>query len=351
MSDNENGGRCICSDRKSELDKILLEIEKLDAQSLKMATEQVERIEMGASAEWVMEQQRLAEAATKAEEAKTNATRRRRLSAIIAACLVLAIILSGTFAWNYYRDHKTNDADVGNLKYKARLVETYDPNKTKDWKVTDADVPKIIRVYNPGAETEFDFNIYGDIFTRIQLKEFMEFYPTNEIYTADRYMIDTNGRFRSFISETAANNWVAANLDSLYNNAPHTVEKLRMFSTPFKTNSYASNADSIDRYIAQYNKLPLVQADPSKALTPADLTVGGDGATLDPDKVSIDPLAGLDDADLPWYIQTKESDPNGVYGAFILLDLSTDRNNPQPLVIGASKRAASKKALMGNMTT
>ncbi|MBN1324609.1 MAG: hypothetical protein JW974_00070 [Alphaproteobacteria bacterium] len=51
MLDNENGGRCLCSNRKSELDKVLAEIQKLDAQSYKMATEGVERIEMGADAD------------------------------------------------------------------------------------------------------------------------------------------------------------------------------------------------------------------------------------------------------------------------------------------------------------
>ena len=47
MIDNANGGRCMCSDRNSELDSILAEIQKLDAQSYEMATAGVERINMG----------------------------------------------------------------------------------------------------------------------------------------------------------------------------------------------------------------------------------------------------------------------------------------------------------------
>ena len=273
----------------------------------------------------------------------SNAMRRRRLSAIIAVLLVLAMILSGTFAWNYYRDHRTNEADAGNLKYKARLVETYDPNSTKDWKVTDADVTKIIKVYNPGAETEFDNNVYGDIFVRIQLKEFMEFYPTNEIYSADRYMIDTDGRFISFIDQATAVSWVETNLHTPYNNEPHVMEQMRMYSTPFKTNSYANNQGSIDRYIAQYNNLPAIKDNDDKKLNITKLTVDGDGDTLDPEKFFINPTHGLDDDDLPWYIQTKESDPNGIYGAFMLLDLSTDRNNPQPLVEGMENMRDSQR--------
>ncbi len=51
MLDNASGGRCICSDRNSELDSILAEIEKLDQRSYQMATVGVERIEMGNDAD------------------------------------------------------------------------------------------------------------------------------------------------------------------------------------------------------------------------------------------------------------------------------------------------------------
>lgn len=51
MIENTSGGRCLCSDRKTELDKVLAQIQSLDAQSYKMATEGVEKIEMGANAD------------------------------------------------------------------------------------------------------------------------------------------------------------------------------------------------------------------------------------------------------------------------------------------------------------
>lgn len=51
MLDNDNGGRCICSDRSFELDAVLAEIEKLDEQSYQMATLGVEKLEMGADAD------------------------------------------------------------------------------------------------------------------------------------------------------------------------------------------------------------------------------------------------------------------------------------------------------------
>ena len=51
MLDNDNGGRCICSDKNAEYDSILAQIEELDQQSYQMATYGVERIEMGDAAE------------------------------------------------------------------------------------------------------------------------------------------------------------------------------------------------------------------------------------------------------------------------------------------------------------
>ncbi len=56
MMDNANGGRCLCSDRNAELNNILAEIEKLDQQSYQMATVGVERLEMGESADEVIQQ-------------------------------------------------------------------------------------------------------------------------------------------------------------------------------------------------------------------------------------------------------------------------------------------------------
>lgn len=54
MLDNASGGRCQCSDRIVELDKALEDILKLDEQTYLMATEGVERIQMGEGEEQIM---------------------------------------------------------------------------------------------------------------------------------------------------------------------------------------------------------------------------------------------------------------------------------------------------------
>ncbi len=50
MLDNVSGGRCMCSDKKTDLDIVLEEIQELDAESYRMATTGVEKIQMGADA-------------------------------------------------------------------------------------------------------------------------------------------------------------------------------------------------------------------------------------------------------------------------------------------------------------
>lgn len=60
MLDNASGGRCQCSDRNKELDAVLNEIMKLDEQSLAMATEGVERIQMGENVDEIMKRAKAA---------------------------------------------------------------------------------------------------------------------------------------------------------------------------------------------------------------------------------------------------------------------------------------------------
>ena len=289
--------------------------------------------------------------------------RRKRVTAAVAMVLILAL-LGGTFAWNNYRQHKTNDANIGGLHYKAVLVEEYDNAKARDWKTDDPELTKKISVLNPGSgEADGDNKEYGDIFARIQLKEFMEFYPMNEEFTPDRYMIDTDGQFIKFypgrnyqITADEETGWpVAAVTDAAIggnvfaggedaareyarilgkkaDNGLHVVERQRVYFTPLRTASVAANSTSIYAFLSRYNSIH------GTSLTIADITVGGAGTELNIDSKylpagMVDAVNGLDDDELPWYIQTKEDDPNGVYGNFILLDAQVDNANPRNMLI------------------
>lgn len=59
---------------------------------------------------------------------------RRVLAAAAVGIMVLAAVLGSTYAWNNYRQHKTNDANAGATFYKARLVENMTPPKRKTGK-------------------------------------------------------------------------------------------------------------------------------------------------------------------------------------------------------------------------
>jgi len=299
------------------------------------------------------------------ETQSTGRKRRARTTAAVAMLLVL-IMVAGTFAWQNYRQHKTNDALLGGLFYKATLVEEFDRTKAQDWKVTDPELVKRVSVLNPGnTESPGDNKDYGDIYTRIQLKEFMEFYPVTQQYTPDRYMIDKNGKFISFSPKenykilVGPDGWPVAEATSQTPDnatvfaggqaaaaefarlvgvkadndtyAPHSVGKQRIFFTPFETDSVSENQASLMAWLARYNALN------DASLTLTDITLTG-GAAINPDSIYfpkgiIDPVNGLDDKDLPWYIQTKQKDPNGVYGNFICIDGQIDYVHKRNMLI------------------
>ena len=198
---------------------------------------------------------------------------RRKIVAVMAGILVLAITIGGTYAWHNYRQHKTNDADADATFYKARLVEKYDPTSTTNWKITDPAITKEIRIKNPGAETPDDDRIYGDVYARIQLKEFMEFYPVIQEYTEHKYMIKANtgepddGAFYAFDSKADADAFELS-VRTTYNTPVHVVEQVRMYNTP----------------------------------------------------------ASVMQADLKWFIRSAQGDPNGVYGDLIVTQQTVDRS-------------------------
>ncbi len=111
MLDNENGGRCLCSDKKSDLDKVLAEIEKLDAQSRNMATTGVEKISLGSGdkANYVLD-------ATNAAAKEFTSTQQSQGRARTRQTLDLSIFdAQPTFGF----DEDEQNADMGLLKDKT----------------------------------------------------------------------------------------------------------------------------------------------------------------------------------------------------------------------------------------
>ncbi len=114
MLDNASGGRCQCNDRVVELDKVLEDILKLDEQTYIMATEGVERIQMGEAEEQIMARAKAAaDKVTVEEKEQENQKKVRTLD------------LS---AWN--NNIFSEEEDVfGSIENSADLVDTFADKK------------------------------------------------------------------------------------------------------------------------------------------------------------------------------------------------------------------------------
>ena len=111
---------------------------------------------------------------------------KKKAAAIAALLLAAATAVGGTLAYKDYKQHKSNEFSGSQIKYEARLVEDFE--EVFDWKVGE-DIKKEIRVANVGkAEAG-----YGDVYVRLQLKEFMQIGDMVFKETEERYMV-ANGR-------------------------------------------------------------------------------------------------------------------------------------------------------------
>ena len=113
----------------------------------------------------------------------SNPIRGRIIAGAAALVLILALVLTGTFAWQYNRDHKTNEAGAGLRRYDARLVEDF--REKQRWSVNDPPVMKQVSVVNKGRLPDEYYSVY----VRVTLKEYLEFSGVQYIESPQRYMI------------------------------------------------------------------------------------------------------------------------------------------------------------------
>ena len=78
MLDNISGGRCQCSDRHAELEQVLADIMKLDQRSYLMATEGVERLQMGQNVDEIMSRVKSVADQVSAEEISMESKKKKR---------------------------------------------------------------------------------------------------------------------------------------------------------------------------------------------------------------------------------------------------------------------------------
>ncbi|MCL2112043.1 MAG: Ig-like domain-containing protein [Clostridiales bacterium] len=120
----------------------------------------------------------------------TSNTNKKKVTAIVVLiALIVSMVLGGTYAFFDFNQHKSNELGGFGIKYEARLVEDF--VEIPDWRVEDGVIDKKIHVVNHGKEE----NGFGDVYVRIQLKEYMEIGKVAYIETPKRYKIDTEGHF------------------------------------------------------------------------------------------------------------------------------------------------------------
>jgi len=210
-----------------------------------------------------------------------NSKTKRILSGAGAIVVALALALGGTYAYTLF-EHKSNPFR-NDPNYQGRLVEDYEE---KEWE-KDVKIKKEISVKNMGGTEQFPGRNWGDIFVRVKLKEHMDITPIDYIYYpgagADKYirfMVDKDGNFVRFPATGANTTLTATQLDTI------------------RASAAWSNviADSARR------------AAFTSALTEANFIR----------------LRGYYDTQDYWYVVTKEGDPNGQYGAFVVMEKTAD---------------------------
>ncbi|MCL2488542.1 MAG: hypothetical protein FWE80_07655, partial [Oscillospiraceae bacterium] len=129
----------------------------------------------------------------------TNGKLKKRAAIIIAVLALAVTAIGGTYAWQDYRQHKSNELSGTMPKYDVTLVEEFD--EVPDWKVEDGQITKRISVTNLGIAKKN----FGDVYVRIQLKEYMEIGSLTYELSPKRYMIDIEGEFIILTEQEAIN--------------------------------------------------------------------------------------------------------------------------------------------------
>jgi len=126
---------------------------------------------------------------------------RRSLCVVGAVIVALSMVITGAFAWFDNHQHKTNVVTGGKKTAKEDVVLIEDFESPPDW-YPGEELKKEVSVKNTGD---------GQIYIRIQLKEYMDIAAVVYEHTAERLMVDKDGKFMYWASEAAAKEWLTNN--------------------------------------------------------------------------------------------------------------------------------------------
>lgn len=132
---------------------------------------------------------------------------KKKASVIAAFLVILALLASGTYAYEVLFQHDSNELENEGIKYDATLNEKFTP--PTNWNVNHGAITKQINVKNTGLTD----GTYGDVYVRLQLKEYMEISEITYVYydmdndgKPDLYMTEPNGEYTVFASAQDALN-------------------------------------------------------------------------------------------------------------------------------------------------
>ena len=204
---------------------------------------------------------------------------KKRVLALAAAFVVVAILMGGTYAAYVKFDQATNRGTGYGALALANLVENFE--EKSNWRVTDPAVKKEIRVENIGGTEQFGSDAYSDIYTRISLKEYMDISPmTYEYFIED--------------GQTAPGLFLIQRTDGLFVRFPDTLDPAN-----------STDLDTI-KGDAQWDNV----------VTGGSASAYVLGLTEDDFVLAQSVEDALTDTSY-YYVRTKAGDPNGQYGRML----------------------------------
>jgi len=118
---------------------------------------------------------------------------RRVLCTIGAAIVALSMIIGGVFAWVDSSQHKSNVVTGGGKTEKNDVVLVEDFEEPDDW--FEGDLKKEVWIKNTGD---------GQVYVRLQLKEYMDIAKVTYEYSEDFLLVDSDGKFVASTGSTPA---------------------------------------------------------------------------------------------------------------------------------------------------
>ncbi|MDR3345220.1 MAG: Ig-like domain-containing protein, partial [Oscillospiraceae bacterium] len=233
---------------------------------------------------------------------KNKARTHKRLFSLVAAVLVAALLLGGSYAAFIQKQHASNELSGSGIEHAGHLIEDFET--PDDWDTENPPVKKEISVKNMGGTEQFPGK-YGDIYVRVMLKEYMEIAPMVYTYSKNRYVIDRNGSFFRLDPAVLLN----TNVYDLDDTATKTALQAALAAYCANPANWA-NANLVD-----------------------------DSLTSDfrPLAADFELVKGYHDDQYYFYLKSKAKDPNGQYGKFLTLSGSLNSALAKSLVPGVDR--------------